>query len=186
MLFRSYDLSEMDQMETYIDILDSLCGSASGIMPGLLNAYEFFIDSITLEIIRLYNLPEDFVSLFIYASNLLADNQYNTDIGFTNYRLRDNEIVAAILYKELTKTYSTYRKTKNSKTQTKLSLNPDCVINEINAITTVTDYSKLSPILEYRETHLASMSGYAGMNLDDAYTLEKRSYDDSMTGVIGV
>ena len=181
-----YDLSEMDQMETYIDILDSLCGSASGIMPGLLNAYEFFIDSITLEIIRLYNLPEDFVSLFIYASNLLADNQYNTDIGFTNYRLRDNEIVAAILYKELTKTYSTYRKTKNSKTQTKLSLNPDCVINEINAITTVTDYSKLSPILEYRETHLASMSGYAGMNLDDAYTLEKRSYDDSMTGVIGV
>lgn len=181
-----YDLSEMDQMETYIDILDSVCGSASSVMPGLLNAYEFFIDSITLEIIRLYSLPEDFVSLFIYASNLLADNQYNTDIGFTNYRLRDNEIVAAILYKELTKTYSTYRKTKNSKTQTKLSLNPDCVINELNSITTVTDYSKLSPTLEYRETHIASMSGYAGMNLDDAYTLEKRSYDDSMTGIVGL
>lgn len=181
-----YDLSDLDTRETYIDIFDVLCGSASSVMPGLLNAYDFFIDSITLEIIRLNNLPEDFVELFIYANNLLADNQYLTDIGFTNYRLRDNEIIAAILYKELTKTYSTYRKTQNSKTQTKLSVNPDCVINELNALTTVTDYPKLSPILEYRETHLASMSGYAGMNLDDAYTLEKRAYDDSMTGVIGM
>lgn len=181
-----YELSDLDQRETYIDIFDIICGSAASIMPGLLNAYDFFIDAITLEIIRMHNLPEDLVGLFIYASNLLADNQYNTDIGFTNYRLRDNEIIAAILYKELTKTYSTFRKTQNSRTQTKLSLNPDCVINELNKVTTVSDYAKLSPTLEYRELHLASMSGYSGMNLDDAYTLEKRSYDESMTGVVGM
>ena len=182
---KQYDFSDMDERETYIDIFDTLYGSAY-IMGALLNYYDFMIDPITLEIIRILNLPEDFVSLMIYASNLLADSQYESDLHMSMYRVRDNEIVPAILYKELTRAYSKFRKTQNSKMQAKLSVDPDCVIKALNEVPTVSDYSRLSPILEYREFHTASMKGYIGMNLDDAYTEEKRAYHDSMMGIVGV
>ena len=182
---KQYDFSEMDERETYIDIFDYLYGSAY-IMGGLLNYYDFMIDPITLEVIKTLGLPEDFVSLMIYASNLLADSQFDSDLNMAMYRVRDNEIVPAILYKELTRAYSKYRKTQNSKTPAKLSVDPDCVIKALNEVPTVSDYSRLSPILEYRELHTASMKGYIGMNLDDAYKEEKRAYHDSMIGVVGV
>ena len=34
--------------------------------------------------------------------------------------------------------------------------------------------------------YLASMKGYAGMNNDEAYKEDKRAYDESMVGVVGV
>ena len=182
---QQYNLSDMDERESYIDIFEYLYGSAY-IMGGLLNFYDFMIDPITLEIIQMLGYPEDLVSLIIYANNLLADNQYDSDMSLGMYRLRDNEIVPAILYKELTRAYSRYRKTQNSKTQTKLSVDPDCVIKALNNIPTVSDYSRLSPILEYRELHTASMKGYIGMNLDDAYSEQKRIYHDSMRGIVGM
>lgn len=179
-----YDFSELDDRETYIDIFEYLYGSAY-IIGGFLNFYDFMIDPITLELLQLLHLPEDLVSLIIYANNLLADNQVKSDLAIVNYRLRDNEIVSAILYKELTRAYSKYRNTRNSKTQTKLTVDPDCVIKALNKVPTVSDYSTLSPILEYRELHVASLGGYTGMNLDDAYTPQKRVYDDTMIGIVG-
>lgn len=180
-----YELSDMDERETYIDIFDYLYGSAY-VMGGFLNFYDFMIDPITLEIIQMLGYPEDLVSLLIYANNLLADNQYESDMNMNMYRIRDNEVIPAILYRELTNAYARYRKTQNSKIQTKLSVDPDCVIKTLNGLPTVSDYSRLSPILEYRELHTASMKGYHGMNVDDAYTPQKRIYHDSMSGVIGM
>lgn len=179
-----YDFSQLDDRETFIDIFEYLYGSAY-IMGGFLNFYDFMIDPITLEVLQILGLPEDLVSLTIYANNLLADNQVDSDLSMTKYRLRDNEIISAILYKELTRAYSKYRNTRNSKTQTKLTVDPDCVIKALNAVPSVSDYSTLSPILEYRELHTASMRGYVGMNLDDAYTPQKRAYHDSMVGIVG-
>lgn len=179
-----YDFSQLDERETFIDIFDYLYGSAY-IMGGFLNFYDFMIDPITLEVLQTLGLPEDLVSLTIYANNLLADNQVDSDLSMNKYRLRDNEIISAILYKELTRAYSKYRNTRNSKSQTKLTVDPDCVIKALNNVPSVSDYSTLSPILEYRELHTASMRGYVGMNLDDAYTPQKRAYHDSMVGIVG-
>ena len=67
-----------------------------------------------------------------------------------------------------------------------MSVDPDCVVKALNNLPTVESYSKLSPILEVRNDSLASMVGVSGMNEERAYTPEKRVFDDSMLGVVGV
>ena len=86
-----------------------------------------------------------------------------------------------ILYERLSKNYVSYR---NFNGRHKFSIPQDCVIKEILALKTVEDYSTLNPTLEMEQIHAVSTKGFRGVNLDEAYTMEKRGYDPSMTGVI--
>ena len=182
----SYEINDLNDRQTYIDIFEELVGDGF-IAGGLINFYDFMMDPITVELCESLGYPTDIVSLMIYANNLLADSQYNTDISLRNYRNRRNEVVQAILYKQMAIAYSRYRATARNNNPVKISVDPDCVIKNLQKVVTVGDYSKLSPIVEVRDRALSSMRGYAGMNLDDAYNQEKRSYDkNSMCGIIGV
>lgn len=182
---RRFTMSQMDERETYLDIFDELFGS-SYVSGALINYYDFMIDPITLDILKSLDYPTDLVSLIIFANNLLADNDYSYDIDLHLYRLRSNEIIPALLYKELSKCYSRYRATSNNPNPIKMSMDENAVIKELVMLPTVEDYNTLNPIVELSKTHLASMKGYVGMNLDRAYTEDKRSYHDSMLGIIGL
>lgn len=181
----NYTVSDLDNQQTYIDVLVEVCGD--GYVAGaLVNFYDFMIDPITLELLELLSLPTDLVSLIIYANNLLADNQYRSDINLNNYRLRNNEIVPAILYKQMAIAYARYRATARNSNPIKMSVDPNCVIKALQALPTVQDYPYLGPMTEIKMNYLASMKGYAGMNNDEAYKEDKRAYDESMVGVVGV
>ena len=182
---KNYTIAELDNRQTYIDILIEVCkdGYVSG---ALINFYDFMISPFTKQLLELYNLPTDLVSLIIYANNLLVDNQYTTDISMTNYRLRRNEIIPAILYKQLSIGYSRYRTTANNANPAKMRIDQSCVIKEIQALPTCQDYNYSGPMTEVKMRSLASMKGYVGMNNDRAYKMDKRVYDKSMIGIIGM
>ena len=170
----------MNDQEAYIQYLIKVYGRAA-ITNALMNQYEFMIDPITLEVLKDLNLPTDIVSLIIYAVSLLADSQYTSEINQNLSRIRSNEIIPAILYERLAKNYILYR---NSNGRKKFSVPQDCVIKELLAVKTVEDYSTLNPVLELEMMHGVSSKGFRGVNLEESYTLEKRSYDPSMVGTI--
>lgn len=175
-----YRLVDFDGKEPYIDYIKKVYGNAI-IENALMNFYEFAVDPITLEICKTMNLPTDIVGLYIYACKLLSDSQYILDINQDLHRIRCNEIIPAILYERLSKNYVSYRNFNGRK---KYSIPQDCVIKEILALKTVEDYSVLNPTLEMEQIHAVSTKGFRGVNLDEAYTMEKRGYDPSMIGVI--
>lgn len=175
-----YRLVDFDSHEPYIEYIKKVYGNVI-IENALMNFYEFAVDPITLEVCKTLNLPTDIVGLFIYACKLLADSQYVIDINQDLHRIRCNEIIPAILYERLSKNYVTYRNFNGKK---KFSIPQDCVIKEILGLKTVEDYSTLNPTLEMEQIHAVSTKGFRGVNLDEAYTMEKRGYDKSMTGVI--
>lgn len=175
-----YPLVSFDEKEPYIDYIKKIYGSAI-IENALMNTYEFGVDPITLEICKNLNLPDNLLDLFVYAVNLLSDSQYIVDINQNLSRIRNNEIIPAILYERLAKNYVTYR---NSNGRKKFSVPRDSVIKEILALKTVEDYSTLNPTLEMETLHSVSAKGFRGVNLDEAYTVPKRSYDPSMIGII--
>ena len=185
MVMKDFTFAEMDERETYITVFEQLLGSGY-YAGGFINFYDFMIDFKTLDILKLLNYPEDLVSLMIFASNMLADSTFSVDTDPVLYRLRNVEIIPAILYKEMTKAYSRYRKTANNANPAKLTVDPDCVIKTLNALPTVDPYSTLSPTLEVKQFGVASMKGYIGMNKDRSYSEEKRNYHDNMIGIIGV
>ena len=179
---KDYDISEMDGPGPYVPYMEKKYGKIS-ILNALNNVYEFTIGNIEKEILRDMKLPTDLVSLMVYANNLLADNQYISELDMSEYRIRCAEILPAILYDCIAKAYVPY---KNSNGKKKLSIPQDAVIKKLVALQTVEDCSTLNPFLELETTHGVSTKGWRGVNLEESYTVPKRSYDKSMTGIIGV
>lgn len=177
----NYNFADMDTREPYLDVFKKIYGKVS-IANALDNSYEFSIDPITKEVLEDMNLPTNIVDVLIYAVKLLADNQYSLEINEGLSRVRSIEQIPAILYDTLAKNYITY---KNSNGRKKFSVPRDAVIKKLLEMKNVEDYSTLNPILELERTHTITAKGWRGINLDDSYTIEKRSYDPSMVGIIG-
>ena len=166
----------------YLDFITSKYGNTS-IIDKLMNSYEFTISNIDREVLRDMNLPTDLVSLIIYANNLLADTQHLSELDTRDYRVRCAEVIPSILYHEIALAYGTFRKSNG---RAKISVPKDIVIKRLLELQTVEDCSTLNPFLEEEFIHGISTKGYRGVNLEQSYTVPKRSYDKSMIGVIGI
>ena len=84
---------------------------------------------------------------------------------------------------ELSRAYLDY---KNSAGRKKISIQKDCVIKQLLALQTVEDYSTLNPVVELEKDRAITSKGFRGINVDRAYSEEKRSYDPSMIGAIAM
>ena len=175
-----WNIADFDSREPYIEYFVKAYGKAS-IANALFNFYEWFIDPVTKEILEDINLPTDMVSLVIYAVSLLADSQYTSDLNQRISRIRSFEIIPMVFYGVLAAQYVTYR---NANGRKKYSIQRDAVLKGILDVVTVEEISTLNPTLEIENTHGVSFKGFHGNNLDDMYTIRKRSYDKSMTGTI--
>jgi len=177
-----YKLEDMETKEPYMDYIAKVYGKQS-IANALMNVYEFTIDPITQEILKDLNLPQELVPLCIYANSLLADSQYTPDYNQKLCRIRSSEIIPAILYDSIAKQYVNF---KNSNGKKKLSIQRDEVISKLLKLQTVEDSSTLNPLLELERKHTAQYKGFRGINSDHTYTQDKRVYDRSMIGIMGL
>lgn len=178
----NFTIEEYNTHEPYVEFLTKKYGK-TGAMNALRNYYEFLIDPITMEILDDTNLPTDIIEIFIYANNLLADESYTNENSQILSRVRSSEIIAAILYYQLSGAYLEYR---NSAGKKKISLPKDCVIKELMSLQTVEDYSTLNPVVEVEKSRTITSKGWRGINQERAYSEEKRSYDESMVGVMAM
>lgn len=177
-----HDFDEYNSVEPLTDYLKKVYGKLS-IISALQNSYDFFIDPITKEVCEDVNLPTDLVELCIYASNLLSDENYTPENSQNIARVRSTEIIPAMLYYQISQAYINY---KNSAGKKRMSVQKDCVIKELLALQTVEDYSTLNPVVELEKDRTITSKGYVGVNVERAYTEEKRSYDKSMIGVVAM
>lgn len=182
---KGFNYEDLDSKETYSDIFDSMYGQRN-ISSAFDNFYDFMIDPVTHEVLTDLGYPTDFVSLIIFANSLLTDSSYVNENDMSLYRIRSSEIIYVYLYKALTSAYGNYRRTAYNNNPTKISIKPDSITKELLTARTVEDYSVLNPIVELEKVRAASTKGPSGMNLEQGYTLDKRAYDPSMLGIIGI
>ena len=179
---KDHNISEYEEVTPFIPFIQKKFGKVS-ILNALTNVYEFTIGNIEREILLSMGLPTDLVQLMVYANGLLGDNQALSELNASEYRIRNAEVIPAILYDCIAKAFVPF---KNSNGKKKLSIPQDAVIKKLLALQTTEDTSTLNPFLELETTHGVSTKGWRGVNLEDSYTVPKRSYDKTMTGVIGV
>lgn len=182
---RAYNFVDMDDKGTYLDILGNIYDSR--ILASAFDSfYDNMIDPITREILESMNYPTDFVSLLLMANLLLADNNYSSEINMSNFRVRSNEMVNGMLYKIVANAFSKYKRTANNKSPMKISVPSSALIKEIVTSQSVEDYSILNPIVESEKSRAITCKGPSGINLDESYTEEKRSFDNTMTGLVAM
>lgn len=178
----NHAIEEYNTQEPYVDFFTKKYGKAN-IMNAIYNYYEFMIDPITKEVLEDINLPTDLISLCIYANSLLADESFTPENSQTISRVRGAEIIPALLYLALSSEYLVF---KNSAGKKKISVPRDAVTKQLLALQTVEDYSVLNPVVELEKDRAITAKGLRGINVQRAYSEEKRGYDDSMLGVISI
>ena len=157
----AYNYSDFDDIDVYLDLFDSLY-NARNLANAFDTFYEFMIDPITRDVLKELGYPTDFVSVVLCANAMLADNSYIMENNMNLYRIRSNEIVNAILYKEIAMAYSRYRATSENNTPVKISIPQGVVISNLMKVNTVDNYSTLNPIYEATNTRIASPRGVSG------------------------
>lgn len=175
----NYSIAEIGDKDMYLDFLDSFGGRIKA--DGLDNFYDLMVDPITLDVIKIYKLPEDYISLLIYANKLLEDNKYIKHTDLSGKRYRTNEIIAGLLYNELAASYGQYKiKSKRVSKGVTMSIKQSAVIDALLLLKTSSDASILNALLDVESMNAVSFKGLSGMNADRAYDLDKRTYDESM------
>lgn len=181
----SYEFNDLNKKSTWLDYLDSFGGRI--LADGLDNFAELFLDPITKEVCRDCHVPDNYIDLLIYANSLLPDNKYIKHTDLSSNRYRTSEIVAGHLYQVLAKEYQVYRaKCKNSRQRVGFSIKRSAVIDAIFSNPVMSDLSFMSPLLEQEANNSATFKGLSGLNADRAYSLDKRTYDESMIGKLAL
>lgn len=185
---KAYNISDfetpiMNSNSVFVDIFNQLFFKQYSSLTTFVANYNFFVDVITKDVCKHYNLPDDICGMLIYASNLLADNNFTGEMNSALYRVRSSEIIPAIIHYHLAVAISKFNNAAGSKSRTNtIPFNPNEVINELLSVPNVSPMSALNPVRELHEREDIQKKGFRGVNVERAYTLEKRSYEDSMIG----
>jgi len=182
----SYSIKDCNNRRMYLEFLENYGGSLRS--DGLENSYDCMIDPITKEILTLYKLPTDYVSVMLHASNLLADNKYVKHIDQSGRRWRRKELVAGYFYKALSTAYQEYANSirhnrKNSKMTIKQSAVIDLMLSKDPA---TSDLSINNVVNDVECANTVTNKGLVGMNNQRAYSVGTRTYDESMLNVLGM
>lgn len=183
----SYNISDIDKKTMWIDFL---CNNPKfggrDVVPKLYNFVELFMDPITREVCEHCKIPTNYIDLLIYSNKLLSDNGYNKHTDISGNRYRTNEIIAGYVYKELASAYAIYKANIRMGRDLGMSIKRTAVIDAVMADSTCSDLSILNPLLEIESANAVSFKGLSGMNSDRSYTLDKRTYDDSMINKVAL
>lgn len=178
-----HSLTEINSRLMYLDFLDMFGGRIKA--DGLDNFQDCMVDPITREVLQHYKLPTDYVSILLYANFLLSDNKFTKhgDIRSTR-RMRRMEQVASYMYEVLSKAYGAYSTGLKHGRNVGFSVKQSAVIDRLLVGNTTDDQSILNALGEYEAYYAVTPKGPSGMNSDRAYSLDKRSFDDSMVNVL--
>lgn len=182
---QAYDYEEFDKQDVYLEIFETIYGHKN-VGMAFINYYNSMLDNITLEVLEKLNYPTDFVKLVLFANKLLADNRFMKENNLNMYRVRSNEIISSLLYSQIADAYARYLSTANNNRPVKISIPKDIVLKNIMTNVLTEDYSTLNPISELDKSRAITPKGPSGLNVKEAYTPDKRSYDKTMLGLMAM
>ena len=179
-----YSIKDMNTKIMWTEQLDNFGGRIKA--DGLDNFYDLMFDPISKRVCKTYGLPEDFCEGIIYASNLLTDTKFNKHTDITGNRLRTNEIIAGYTYKVLSKAYADYRTKLKKLGKATMTVKQSAIIDAIMSDSTSSDASTINDLWYAEANNTVSFKGLSGLNSDRSYSLEKRTFDDTMLGKVGM
>ena len=177
---KNYNYGDLNDKFVYQGMFETMFGRRN-IANAFDNFIDNFIDPMTMDVLKRLSLPTDITGMVLYGNELLADNQFVHET--TVCRIRNAEVINAIVYKNVAKAYEKYKETATYNNPTKISIKRDAIMKEIMMQQTVEDYSELNPIYEQQNLRKCLRKGPSGCNLAQAYTEEQRSFHPGMAGL---
>lgn len=183
---REIKFSDLNSQEIYLDFFDMFFGSRNK-SKGFKNFLDYFLDPITVDVLKSLKLPDNLLDVILYGNTLLENNAYTNINSMENYRLRSMEIINSYLHLILSDAVKGYKdQYKSGHTEARISVKQDQLLKMIIGDPIVDEYSILNPILEVEKLGSTNYKGISGTNLESAFTPQVRAYDKSMVGLLGM
>lgn len=147
------------------------------------NFAEFFIDPMTARVCEYYNIPDDFVGIFLYAASLFTTHKTSYTSDATNYRLLTiEETINRCMYEVISKELSGNMARMKRGSRPKIGIPKDALIKRLQELPNMAEANNLSPFRTIRMTRAKSYKGQIGMNMDRAYTWDARFFNPKSYG----
>ncbi len=177
-----YNIEDFETITPYMDYIYNRYQTRNP-LKGWTTFHELFLDPITVEVLRDYNLPTDFLELFLYANDLLGDNQHSHETDASLYRLRTHETLVRELYSSLAEQYISLKQ-KGFKRES-FTIFEDEITKRLHKSTILENYDMLNPVNELKSKGMATFKGPGGVNIEEAFPIDKRGLGENMVGIVG-
>lgn len=179
-----YDFEDFDRSEPYMDYFIEKMHQVVYVKNMLRINLDKMVDPITLDVLKDLKLPTNIIDLLLLANNMLCSNDYIPQNDIRNFRIRGNEQIYVIMYKLIANAYMKYQRAKLNGKNDAIDLPKNILISTLMKQHNINTASVLNPLLELETMSSCTPKGISGINLGDAYTLELRTYHDSMEGYL--
>ena len=173
------EYGDLDNLNTYIEYAYDKFKTRN-LIKGWVAFKDLFIDPKTLEILKELHLPTDLCELLIYANSLLQNNSFQSSGEVSSWRIRDYEILPDLLYASISDNYRKYM--MKGKSREGFSIPEEDILNRLNKSFILVNYDTTSPGSEIREKSSVTFKGPNGINMERAFTLDKRGQTVSNIG----
>lgn len=148
------------------------------------NFVDYFIsDPTTQRVLKLYNIPSDFVGLMIYASSLFTTHVTKYKSDASNYRLiTPSEIVNRCLYDVLSKEFSGNAARVKMASRSRVNIPKDALLRRLQELPNMSEYSVISPFRSIMRDRKKSPKGQNGTNNSRAFDTTLRMFHDNNIG----
>jgi hypothetical protein len=175
-----YTFESMQDSDTYKHIYTDMFDKPN-LLPALENFKYLFCDPITKLVEARRGGPTEFIPMLLHSNDLMVDNVYKVESSYEQCRIRTMEIVLAYLYQALADAYSDHRLRPETY---EFSIAEDAVIKLLMKSQLVDEHPTANPGLEAENDRRIKSKGPTGLNVDESYTLDKRAFHTTATGVV--
>ena len=179
--FKDIALEDMDSKDIYYDLFNSV-GISPNILKGIDSFFDLFMDPATKDVLYQMREPTNFKDLLIRAVTLLTTADHKAPSSSDNFRYRTYETFNAVVYKELSSAYSSY-KYKTFSSTNKFSMKDNEVERKITKSQIFNNLDILNPIYDIKQTCGFTHIGDGGRS-SASFVIDDRKYPKDGVGII--
>ena len=176
-----FDLSHYDTFDI-TNIMEDFTGNSNTALY-IENFIDMFIDPETKRVCQMYNIPDDFVGIFIYAVSLFTSYKTTRKSDISNYRLiTTEEIINRCIYDVISKELSDNAARVKRGSRPRINIPRDALIKKIQSLPTVAEANALSPFRVISANSEVSLKGHMGLNEARAFRDDVRAFNPNNLG----
>ena len=179
--FKEVALEDMDGRDIYYDLFNSV-GISPNVLKGIDSFFDLFMDPATKDVLFQMHEPTNFKDLLIRAVSLLTTADHKPPSSSDNFRFRTYETFNAVVYRELSSAYSSYKyKTFNS--TNKFSIKDNEIERKITKSQIFNNLDILNPIHDVKQTCGFTHIGDGGRS-SESFVIDDRKFPEDGVGII--
>lgn len=180
-VIKTFSVGDFEQKGVYQAVLDTTGGGAR-VLREIQNARDLFVDPITRKVLEDLKQPTDFLSILVYATELLKDDLHRHELDMSEMRIKGYERMAGAIYSEMVRAIRAHN-ARTGKSRFPIDMKPFAIWQNLAQDPSIVVVKDINPIEDLKKREEVTYSG-AGGRSDATMTANTREYNDPDKGII--